>query len=114
MWTSPNNLILISHKYKLKFFLDWLHYKAKTTWANIDVQVQHVEQDVSDILSLGKEHVLNVETRCPKHLCMTSCPRTADWRFKLIQGACIFQSLLLSANLRIPADYRLDMIGNHN
>jgi hypothetical protein len=38
------------------------------------VQVQHVEQDVSDILSLGKEHVLNnmlkqdVPNMCVGHL----------------------------------------------
>jgi hypothetical protein len=90
------------------------------------VQVQHVEQDVSDILSRGKEHVLNNKLKqdvpdiCVEHLAPEQLAEDSN-----TSKHAYLSDLLLSVNLRMSANkrldnkvcyqtYVLDMIGNHN
>jgi hypothetical protein len=65
------------------------------------VQVQHVVQDVSDILSQVKEHVLNnmLKQDVPNFSVGHLAPEQLAEESNISKSARFFQSLLLSVNL---------------
>ncbi|KAK2402990.1 Ribosomal protein L1p/L10e family [Trifolium repens] len=64
------NKAVVSHQESLEAMVKFQHKKVMCMGVdvgNVYVQMQHVEQDVLDILSLGSEHVeATCRTRCPK------------------------------------------------